>query len=373
MEKIDAKELLKKYKEGNSTEKESALLESWYIAGDNEETDLTIEQLDEAKSQVWAALPIHQREKRTIRLWPKTSRIISAAVLLICLSFCLYFFINKNNVPTKINENVVKILPGGNKATLTLADGVSISLNDVNNGKIGDQAGSSIFKSEDGHVTYNSNNSKAEEQLNLLTVPNGGYYNLTLVDGTKVWLNAASSLKYPTAFNDNERIVELTGEGYFEVAHNAHKPFKVIANNQTVQVLGTHFNINAYHDENSIATTLAQGSVKVSTKNGSVKVLTPGQQANVMGDLITVKTVDVDNATAWIHNNFVFNNEDMGSIMRKISRWYDVEVQCPSELSRTVFSGSVSRFKNINQVLKIMELTESVHFKFEGRRITVMP
>ncbi|WP_316765222.1 FecR family protein [Pedobacter frigiditerrae] len=372
MKNIAAKELLKKYKEGNCTETELALLESWYLTSDNEKIDLSIEQLNAAKSQVWTILPIHQREKKNVKLWPKLASIASAAVVLICLSFSLYFYLNKHNNPAKKTQAVAKILPGGKKATLTLANGVSISLNEANIGKIGDQGGSSIFKTEDGQLTYNTSKAAATSQINLLTIPNGGYYNLTLEDGTKVWLNSASSLKYPTIFNGNERIVELTGEGYFEVAHNASKPFKVIANNQTVQVLGTHFNINAYHDENSIATTLVEGSVRVSTKNAA-NVLIPGQQANVIGDLIKVKAVNVDDETAWIHNEFVFNNEDMGSIMRKISRWYDVEVQCPSDLSRMVFTGSVSRSKNIKQVLRIMELTESVHFNFQGRRITVMP
>lgn len=372
MKNIAAKELLKKYKEGNCTETELALLESWYLTADNEKTDISIEELNEAKSQVWATLPIHQREEKAIKLWPKLARIASAAVVLICLSFSLYFYLNKNRNPAKTTQTVVNILPGGKKAILTLADGSSIALNDVNKGKIVDQGGTSVYKTADGELTYNTSN-KSEVQLNLLTVPNGGYYNLTLADGTKVWLNAASSLKYPTAFNSNERVVELTGEGYFEVAHNNNKPFKVIANNQTVQVLGTHFNINAYHDENSIATTLAEGSVKVNTKNGASKMLIPGEQAQVIGDLINIKAVEVEDATAWIHNDFVFNKEDMASIMRKISRWYDVEVICPANLSKMVFSGSVSRTKNIKQVLRIMELTESIHFKFEGRRITVMP
>lgn len=375
MKNIEAQELLKKYKEGNCTEAEIALLESWYLAEGIQDIDLSIDELKEAKSQVWATLPIHQREKKTVKLWPKLAKIASAAVVLICLSFSLYFYLNKDNNPTKTTQAVAAILPGGKKAILTLADGASIALNDVNNGKIIDQAGSSVYKTDDGQLAYNTNkeSNKAEAQLNLLSVPNGGYYNLTLADGTKVWLNAASSLKYPTVFNGKERIVELTGEGYFEVAHNTNKPFKVVANNQMVQVLGTHFNINAYHDENSTATTLVQGSVKVSTQNGNVKTIIPGQQAQVIGNLINIKTVNVDDAIAWIHNEFVFDNEDMGSIMRKISRWYDVEVQCPSDLSRMVFTGSVSRSKNIKQVLRIMELTESVHFNFQGRRITVMP
>lgn len=375
MKNIEAKELLKKYNEGSCTETELAFLESWYLTADNQKTDLTIEELNQAKSQVWATLPIHEHKKRTVKLWPKFTRIAGAAVLLMCLSFTLYFYISKNGNLVKTDQTFAKILPGSKKATLTLANGTSIALNNVNNGKVVDQAGSSVYKTNSGQLTYSTTDKSntIQRQLNLLTVPNGGYYNLTLADGTKVWLNAASSLKYPTVFNGSERVVQLTGEGYFEVAHIANQPFKVIANNQTVQVLGTHFNINAYNNENSVATTLAQGSVKVTTKNGTAKMLIPGQQANVIDDLINVKSVEVDDAIAWTHNDFVFNNEDISSIMRKISRWYDVEVICPANLSKIVFSGSVSRSKNIKQVLKIMELTESIHFNFEGRRITVMP
>ena len=370
----EAKEILEKYREGNCSEEELALLESWYLSEEIVPIDFTIEELDNVKRTVWAKLHI-QGNKKNFKLWHSYEKIAAAAVILICLSFSIYFYVNRYNKPSQSNIASTEILPGSKKAILTLANGKSIALNEANNGKLVDQAGAGIYKTADGQLNYNTNiaDQQAEVQMNLLTIPKGGYYIIKLVDGTKVWLNAASSLKYPTTFNGKERIVELTGEGYFEVAHQNNQPFKVISKNQIVQVLGTHFNINAHHDEPNVTTSLAEGSVKINTQNGSSKILAPQQQANVIGDLITVRAIDVNNEIAWTQNNFVFQNENIGSIMRKIARWYDVEVVCPDGVSDMVFNGSISRGKNIKQVLKIMQLTESVHFKFEGRRITVMP
>ncbi|HTM97850.1 MAG TPA: FecR domain-containing protein, partial [Pedobacter sp.] len=253
-------------------------------------------------------------------------------------------------------------------ATLTLADGKSIILGDAQNGKLADQEGGSVFKTANGELVYNAENDRGEKIVqNLLTIPRGGYYTLTLADGTKVWLNAASSLKYPTDFVGNERVVELVGEGYFEVAKRKNQPFKVVTNQQVVEVLGTHFNVNAYDDENVTSTTLLEGSVKVAGR-----VLKPGQQASLKNGHISINEVDTEEAVAWVNNNFNFNNEDLGSIMRKISRWYDVEVVCPNDLEQLEFIGKVSRTKNIKDVINIIEETNAVHLKIEGRRITVM-
>jgi ferric-dicitrate binding protein FerR (iron transport regulator) len=374
-----AKNLLEKYKKGNCTAAELALLESWYLIEDNQTTEITIEDLDNAKNKIWATLPVQNSTKNKLtKHWLSLpfnfNTIAAAAIITICLSFSLYFYINKQQAVSTIAKMQTSIVPGSNKAVLTLADGTTINLNKANNGTLANQPGAKIVSTNDGSLVYKNNTlTKSEEiQYNLLTIPRGGYYTITLIDGTKVWLNSESSLKYPTDFVGNERLVTLTGEAYFEVAHLNDKPFKVIANNQTVEVLGTHFNINSYKDENVIATTLLQGSVKVSTANKTL-ILNPGQQANVFNNNITLKTVNTDEVIAWVNNDFVFENEELGSIMRKIARWYDVDVICPTKMQNMQFSGSISRTKNINQVLKIMDLTETVNFKFEGRRITVMP
>lgn len=380
MNNNEAKELLKKYSEGKCTEAEIAILETWYLIDDHEPLSLSIEELDAAKAEIWQALPVHEKLKQ-----PKTkywigmpinfNSIAAAAIATICLSFSLYFYLNEHKTVQKTAKTEAVILPGTQKAVLTLADGSSIALNNASNGTLANQSGTNVVKTNDGQLIYQDNNvntAPKDIHFNSLSVPRGGYYILTLVDGTKVWLNSESTLKYPTAFASNERVVELTGEGYFEVAHRSNQPFKVITNKQTVEVLGTHFNINAYPNENSIATTLVQGSVKVSIGENS-KIIVPGQQANVVNNNITVKKVNIDNVTAWVDNTFIFEDEELGSIMRKVERWYDIDVVCPQNLAKMRFNGIISRDKNIKQVLRIMDLTESVHFKFEGRRVTVMP
>lgn len=375
MQKIDAKTLLQKYRTNQCTEEELALLESWYVADELEPIDLTLEDLQEAKANTWQQLPVHQ--KKVVRLnWPYP-KIAAVAAIFAILFFGTYFFFNRNQ-PRSQSQNelaAAKIVPGGKKAILTLGNGTSIVLSDAKNGKLADQNDVHIFKTEDDALVYNGQQAinPGTNDINTLTIPSGGYYSLTLADGTKVWLNSESSLTYPTAFNGTERVVKLSGEGYFEVAHRHNQPFKVIANNQTVEVLGTHFNINAYANERATVTTLLQGSVKVSTSSGNSRTLVPGLETVVVKDNIGIRPADEDNAIAWTENNFVFNKEELGSIMRKISRWYDVDIVCPPNIAGLSFSGSISRSRNIKQVLKIMELTNSIHFKFEERRIIIMP
>ncbi|MEE1944680.1 FecR family protein [Pedobacter sp. KR3-3] len=375
MQKIDAKTLLQKYRANQCTEEELALLESWYVVDELEPIDLTLEDLQEAKADTWQQLPIHQ--KKVVRLNWSYQKIAAVAAVFAILFFGTYFFLNRNQPQsqTKNELAVAKIVPGGKKAILTLGNGTSIVLSNAKNGKLADQNDVHIFKTEDDALVYNGQQdaNQGTNDINTLTIPSGGYYSLTLADGTKVWLNSESSLTYPTAFNGKERVVKLSGEGYFEVAHRNNQAFKVIANNQTVEVLGTHFNINAYANERATVTTLLQGSVKVSTSGGTSKMLAPGLETVVVKDNISIRPADEDNAIAWTENNFVFNKEELGSIMRKISRWYDIDIDCPPNMAKLSFSGSISRSRNIKQVLKIMELTNSVHFKFEERRIIIMP
>jgi ferric-dicitrate binding protein FerR (iron transport regulator) len=188
-----------------------------------------------------------------------------------------------------------------------------------------------------------------------------------------VWLNAASTLKYPVAFTGNERLVELTGEAYFEVTHNKAMPFKVKTGQQQVEVLGTHFNINAYTDEKITATTLLEGSVKVTTTSRNQKmIIKPGEQSTVNGDTMNVQEVDTDEAVAWKNGYFLFNDENLAGIMKKVSRWYNVEVEYKDiSLQSLIFSGTVSKYQNVSQVIKTLELTNAVHFKVLDNRIIV--
>jgi ferric-dicitrate binding protein FerR (iron transport regulator) len=212
-----------------------------------------------------------------------------------------------------------------------------------------------------------------EVLYNTVSTPRGGQYQLTLSDGSKVWLNASSSLRFPTAFPGTERRVEITGEAYFEVAGNESKPFVVdIAGKGEVEVLGTQFNINAYEDEPAIKTTLLEGKVKVSESNGSQSsVLKPGQQAQLANGIRVMDNVDMEEIMAWKTGWFYFDRQELPAIMRQVSRWYDVDVRYEGRISKKSFSGIVGRDNDIKDVLKIME-NAGIRFRIEGSSITVL-
>lgn len=330
------------------------------------------------------------------KLWPLLSRIASvAAIFFLIAGVVAYSWINREVEKPVIVKNKIRIiknevLPGGNKALLTLANGDKIILDNAKNGVVATQAGINIRKTAEGRIIYDA--AKPDERAsalsyNMITTPRGGQYQITLPDGSKVWLNAASSLKFPASFSGKERVVEVTGEAYFEVekvtsASGERVPFKVISANQMVEVLGTHFNINAYADEVTINTTLLEGSVKIWQRaTQQAKYLKPGQQARVGKD-IQVTNVDVRGAVAWKNGYFNFSQENIESIMRKISRWYNVDITYRGNITRENFIGSISKFEQVSQVLDMLQLTGSVHFKIEdstgehateGRRIVVMP
>ncbi|SMC70449.1 FecR family protein [Pedobacter nyackensis] len=373
MENKEAKELLIKYKVGICTDEELAMLESWYLNFEDEATNLISEDVIEAKAKVWVGLPVHTRIGKAVRLW---RRIAVAASVVVCMTVSLVYYQSTKDQAVNDLPSLATIVPGGNKAVLTLADGSKIDLNNVSKGTLANQSGITITKAADGQLVYTVVESKGKEhaQFNTIETPRGGYYQISLPDGTKVWLNASSSLTYPTSFVAGERKVNLKGEAYFEVAHDKEAPFKVASNNQVITVLGTHFNVSAYTDENRTVTTLLQGKVKVQLNDmDAYAELNPGEQSILVNRTFKVGKVENDDAIAWKNNVFVFDNEELGSIMRKISRWYDVDVVCPPEMEKMPFAGTVSRNKNIEQALRIMELTGTVHFKVEGRRITVMP
>jgi len=306
---------------------------------------------------------------------------IAAAALIFftvgVLVFRLHSNKTKNNYAAKNQVN--QILPGGNRAYLTTASGAIITLNGLKNGSLLAQGSTRIDKVKDGLLKYGKGYlsgapADTNDIYNTITVPRGGQYQLVLADGTKVWLNAASSMKFPVAFNGKDRQVQLSGEAYFEVVKNTAKPFKVLINGITVQDLGTHFNIMGYKDDKEVKTSLLEGSVKLSGNN-AVAILKPGEQGilNEHLNAFKIKQVDMDDVVAWKNGFFAFNDEDIQTIMNRISRWYDVDVVFPQQFKRKNFGGTVSRYADVSQVLKDLELTGSIHFKIEGRRITVMP
>lgn len=320
-------------------------------------------------------LAINEREKQVTKrsLW--FYRGVAATIALV-LGLSVFFYLNIQNDP-ELKESIVStdIAPGKNAATLVLPDGKTINLSDAKTGIVIDD--SKLTYKDGSIVTSNSaNGQKNTDELPIeelkVSTPRGGQYQIALPDGTQVWLNAASLLKFPSNFSSlNERKVELIGEAYFEVTENKQKPFIVKSGEQEVRVLGTHFNVNSYADEASIKTTLIEGSVMVKARGEQV-VLKPKQQA-ALKDKIYVQNVDVENEIAWKNGDFVFDSDDLESIMRKISRWYDVDVVYDEKpIKKMRFGGIVSRAKNISAVLKIMKSTGQVSFKVKDRRITVI-
>ncbi len=268
-----------------------------------------------------------------------------------------------------------RLAPGRNQALLTLADGRTVLLDQAGRGLLARQGSSQVQKTADGQLRYAAGTPLASQPLlyNTVATPRGGQYQLTLPDGSQVWLNAASSLRFPVAFTGAERRVELTGEAYFEVAKDARHPFKVAARGAEVTVLGTHFDVQAYADEPALAATLLEGAVRLSQGSRQV-VLQPGQQARPQPDgTLQARAVDVQHAVAWKNGYFVFNDEPIEGIMRQVARWYDVDVQYQGTLTNKDFNGRISRYKDAAAVLRMLELTGAVHFTTQGRRITVQP
>lgn len=327
------------------------------------------------------------------RYW---QRIAAAAVVLITLSIGTLYYYSRN---ISGNDLVNDIAPGGNKAILTLADGKKIVLTDAENGELAAQSGVVVTKLADGQIVYTVQPGKVgETTMNSIETPKGGQYQVVLPDGTKVLLNAASVLTYPSSFvHVKSRRVQLKGEAYFEVAkvrmkeqggmskeqgvrskeqgvrskeQGVRMPFIVVTDKQKIEVLGTHFNVNSYTDEAFTKTTLIEGSVLVNA-SGKSELLTPGNQAVAGNGELTVAEANVEEVLAWKNGYFMFDSEDIGTVMRKISRWYNVDVVFEGDVSKDRFGGTVSRFSNVSKVLRKLELTNKVHFRMEGRRIIV--
>ena len=321
-----------------------------------------------------------------------------AASIIVLAGLFIFFMANRKTKTGKaeiVKTNEIK--PGGNFAELILANGKTVNLYEAKNGLIDSTNGNEVLKSADGQISY-ENHSITENEFHVLTTPAGGQYSVTLPDGSRVWLNSLSSLKYPVSFSANERIVELTGEAYFEVTHLASPglkatpseggretvPFVVKVNGMRVEVLGTHFNINAYSDEPSVNTTLLEGKVIVSRevgkksgspedgKTGSVE-LKPGEQARLManGELKIENGVDVSEAVAWKDGMFKFTNQPIDAVMRQISRWYGAEIMYEGKVDHH-FNATIYRKESIEKLLNILEETNEVHFMVEGRKIVVM-
>lgn len=265
------------------------------------------------------------------------------------------------------------IMPGGDKAILTLADGSNIELDSMGNAQIAKQGGTAIVKAAGGQISYNATNKSNQVLYNKISTPRGGQFQITLPDRSQVWLNAMSSLRFPTSFDGDKRTVELTGEAYFEVQKDAGKPFIVKVGEMQIDVLGTSFDVMAYPDEKNIQTTLVDGAVKVMAGEQAFQ-LAPGQQTQLQknGKLEVINIVDIEGITAWKNGYFKFNHSDLQSVMRQLSRWYEIDVNFQGPIPDFRFVGELKRKASLSTNLKILSYSQ-VHFEVDGNTINITP
>lgn len=368
-------------------------LETWYDSFDGDEKytpALTDQQKKLFKESLFSSIEkeVALSARPTHYSFKTYYKILAAAVLLIIGSSVFYYAKQSRKVvSTDVaqKQEASNILPGGNRATLTLANGTTIVLDEMADGKLAKIGNTNITKTSGGEITYTLNGSARDVVSNTLSTPEGGEFKLALPDGTRVWLNAGSSITYPSAFTGDRRRVSITGEAYFEVAKNAKMPFYVKASQQEIVVLGTHFNIKAYSDENDITTTLLEGSVRVNptiapgTDVPGSAILKPGEQAVVKNSAIKVSTVDTEQAVAWKNGYFHFEETDITEVMRQLSRWYNVDVLYEGKIDKEKFFGKIKRTYSLAEVLSVLQ-TGDLHFKIrpgddknKRKKLIIMP
>lgn len=367
MKEEDIIALLEKYDKGECTDEERIFIENWY----NDQAKKNAGTLNEEVLFLTHEAGLEMILQRNLNFitWPLRLLLIAATVAIVGSIWTVLF--TRPNYQQASYSNDVD--PGGNKALLTLQNGKSIPLSDAQSGVVIDAS----------KLSYNDGTLINNESAETFTVstPIGGTYQVRLPDGSTVWLNAASSITYNAPGNNNQayRNVSLKGEAYFEVSKDKDHPFIVSTQQQSVEVLGTHFNISAYSDDQSVKTSLLEGSVRVSpiaVRGSATKdiLLKPNQQSVLNSNGIYVAKADMNEAIAWKNGEFAFANENLENIMQKVARWYDVEViYTDKKLAVKPFSGTISKYKKVSQILCLLEATKEVSFKIEGRRITVMP
>jgi len=414
-------DLIIKHLQDTISAEESQTLEQWIAAneenrskfnrivnGDTLREDLLrfIDSDQKIRERVYAKLPdVHSR----LLVTPKISwmRWVSVAAAVLVITGGGFWLMRSKetpatNPPQQQVPMATTIPAGGNRATLTLADGTVIDLDKAGNGTIATEGKTKVTKTENGQLEYKSTTGTRQSEItyNLLSTPRGGQYQLILPDGSKVWLNAASSIKYPTEFSGNERRVEVTGETYFEIARNTAKPFKVTVlppsggagRGGEIEVVGTHFNINAYGDEQPIVTTLLEGKIKISPisvvgnssgvtdlKNNNkqqttnYKLLNPGEEAQIndKADIRVRKNVDTESAVAWMKGFFDFHNANIKTVMSQVSRWYNIDVQYKGAVPAQTFEGNIDRNIPLNELLALLQQMGATTFTIEGRTVKV--
>lgn len=378
MDTAQISDLAKKYLDGKATAAEQEALHAWFDRANPGDTEIVIspqpETLEGTKVRMLRELQEHIARDKAVpapvlparRKWLPW---VAAAFIIVAAGGYLLLQPEKQEGTMAVSP----VLPAGNKAMLTLGNGTVVDLSASTDGTIVEQGGTTV-KKQQALLIYDADNGGAKPAINKLSVPRGGKYQLILPDGTRVWLNADSELKFPTAFTGTERLVELDGEGYFEVTGNADQPFIVQTPGPRIEVLGTDFNVRAYPEEPTINTTLLKGSVKVVTTNGKSSLLKPGDLAKVGDDhnIRIIPGADPALAVAWKDGFFAYRNEDITVILREIGRWYDVDINYEGPVTRRRFTGKVSRSYSLSEALSILEASD-LHFRQEEKKIIVLP
>jgi transmembrane sensor len=383
----DIQKMIERYVDGTATAEEIAFVESYYAWQEKHKVpELSEPEKESLRQESFKKITAQLRpEPQSGRRVHTSLRVASIAAVLLIATTTTYLFFREapgNKIPIDVAANKsLDIAPGTNKATLTLADGSTITLDDKADGPIKALPGLVITKTQKGELLYTLSvrpdnvptgdrylGKETSVRNNTVTTPRGGQYQVILPDATHVWLNAASTLTYPESFAGKTRWVKLDGEAYFEVAKNKAIPFHVFTGGQDVEVTGTHFNINGYMEERAIRTTLLEGGVTVHHQGHSQRI-SPGQQAVVLSNsaALKVKEVDTEEVVAWKNGLFQFNNASLEQIMSQLERWYDIKVDY-SSLPAKRYNGMVPRSANLSRVLKMLELTGDIKFKIDNNR-----
>jgi ferric-dicitrate binding protein FerR (iron transport regulator) len=385
----EIKRLLDKYKQRTISEEEYQLL-LHEMANDTHEATIKDDIMDTLYSKVpdagwdredantllssiFREGATHTRRVRSIQRRRLVYGSLVAAIIAGVIITGISVFLSKEETTPAITAQQKPLVPGSNKAMLTLADGTLIPLDSANNGALAQQGNTQVVNTN-GALSYKAGNHTDKVLYNTVATPHGGQYQLTLADGSQVWLNAASSIRFPTAFTGRERVVEITGEVFFEIAPQADKPFHVKVNDMQVNVLGTSFNIMAYPDEQAIKTTLVDGAVQL-THGSTTSVLKPGLQASLSAQdaRFIISPADMEQTLAWKEGRFRFRNTNIRTIMRQLSRWYNIEVSYQGDVSDVDLTGVISRREEAEKLLKALEATQRVQFQIDGNKVTVTP
>lgn len=378
MDTAQVKILAGKYLDGTATPEEAAALHQWYDQANAGDTEIVLAEqattLEDTRLRMLRQMQAQIAESRNAPAVMRPAKRIwlpAAAAVLLLVAAGGYLLRQPGKQPTT-GTTATQQVPA-NRPTLTLGNGTVVDLSTQQDGSLAQQGGTSISKQQ-SQLVYEAGANGGKPVINKLTVPKGSQFRLVLPDGTKAWLNAASELLFPSDFEGGQRLVQLEGEGYFEVVTNAAQPFVVQTGGMQIEVLGTQFNVKAYRGEPNIQAALLEGSVRIVTGAGKGTIMRPGEVATVdsAATVRITKDPDVAQAAAWKDGVFSFRNADIAVILREIGRWYDVEIVYSGPVTHRRFTGKVSRTYSLSETLSVL-LASDLHFRQEGKKVIVLP